>query len=215
MKGFPWLSGEGIPTTLYLFRHGEVHEKHRKYLYGQMDVELSPKGIKQSIRVGKYLKKTPIDHVYSSDLIRALTLGREISRHKDLQPRLDPRLRERHFGDWQGKPWDKIAEEYPEEVEKYLESRHTVRAPGESESFIDVQSRVLPFVQEVLTKHRGEKVAITAHSGPVRIILADALGLPLGSIFTFDQDYCAMNIVDYFESGRTRVRTLNAVHFLK
>lgn len=200
---------EGPSTRLLVLRHGEVAPQHKNYLYGQMDVELSEVGEEQARRTGQHCRQYPVRAVYSSDLQRALTLGREIGRHHGIVPVRDERLRERHFGHWQGLPWSEIAERFPEEQERYYADRFTTRVPGGAENFLDVQSRVRPFLREVLARHPGECIAITAHSGTVRIILAECMSIPLECIFTFEQDYCCLNVIDYWPTGRMRVNVLN------
>ncbi len=209
-----WLPPEGKATRLLILRHGEVNAESRKALYGQLDVELSERGHAQSARTGAALSTQPIEAVYTSDLSRASILGREIARHHELEPHPDPRLRERHFGHWQGLLWEHIETTYPEELKQYSEKRHHMRVPGPSENFPDVRARLVPFLAEVLEKHRGQTVAIACHSGPARILLAEALGLPIDGIFTFEQNYCCLNAIDYFDTGRVRVQLLNDTHHL-
>lgn len=194
---------------LYLLRHGEVHSNHRKYLYGQLDVELSERGKLQSRLAGEYLKNLPLKAVYTSDLQRAHFLGKEIAQHHGLELRQDARLRERHFGDWQGKPWEQIEIEYPELVQKYTEDRFATRISPDAENFLDMNDRVLPCLNEICSRHPEETIAITAHSGTTRVVIAEAMNMPLQSIFTFEQDYCCMNIIDYYPTGRVRLKTLN------
>lgn len=210
-----WKPIEGIPTTLLVLRHGEVHADDARGLYGQMDVRLSDRGIDQSRRTGLALRQYPISAVYASDLIRARYLGTEIARHHGLRPQVSQLIRERHFGDWQGLPWSQVEAIYPAEAARYNRDRFTVRAPGPSESFQDVQRRVALFLREVLPRHAGRTVAIACHSGPLRIILSEALGMPLESIFSFDQDYCCLNQVDVYPTGRVRVRMVNSTEHLR
>lgn len=209
-----WKSADGTPTRLLLVRHGEVHDSARGTLYGQRDVPLSDRGRAQSQLTGLALRRYRIHAVYSSDLIRASFVAGEIARHHGLKPILSPLLRERHFGDWQGIGWDDLERQKPEEVARYNADRFHMRVPGESENFQDVQRRVLSFQRELLARHPGQAIAVCAHSGPIRLLLAEALQMPLQALFTFDQDYCCLNAIDFFPSGRVRVALLNSVEHL-
>ena len=40
-------------------------------------------------------------------------------------------------------------------------------------------------------------IAVVAHGGTNRVILAEALGLPLGNIFRLAQDYAAWSLIEY------------------
>jgi broad specificity phosphatase PhoE len=52
-----------------------------------------------------------------------------------------------------------------------------------------------------------------AHAGVVRILLADALGIPNSHIFRLAQDYAAVNRIDYTDDGAT-VKLINGCHEL-
>jgi alpha-ribazole phosphatase/probable phosphoglycerate mutase len=205
---------EGKPTRLFLVRHGEVNAQDRKNLYGAADVKLSDVGIAQSRLTGLALRRFPIRAVYTSDLSRARTVGEQIALQHGLRPVVTPLLRERHFGHWQGLPWEEIQARFPEEFAAFEAQRFYYRVPGGAENFQDVQARVIPCLREIILRHPGETVAITAHSGPTRLILAHAFQMPLECIFTFEQDYCCLNAIDAYPSGRMRVKTLNSIEHL-
>jgi len=201
-------------TRLILLRHGEVHPDDARGLYGQADIRLSDRGMAQSNAAGAWLAGTRIHHVYTSDLKRAHFLGCAIARHQGISPTVTPALRERFFGEWQCMGWEEIAARYPDEHARYTSNRFTMRVPGGAESMQDVQNRVLGFLRSILPRHRGQQIAITAHSGPNRMILLEALRLPHESIFAFDQDYCCRNVIDYPADGPPRVRLLNGTEHL-
>ncbi len=51
-------------------------------------------------------------------------------------------------------------------------------------------------------------MALVAHAGVNRVILCDALSLPLKNIFRLDQNYGCLNIIDYLPDS-TLVRLVN------
>ena len=81
------------------------------------------------------------------------------------------------------------------------------RIPG-GESLLDVRERVLPRLQKVVAAHPGQPLALVAHAGVNRVILCDALSLPLENLFRLDQNYGCLNIIDYFPDF-TVVRLMN------
>ena len=56
--------------TLIVCRHGESLWNKEDRLTGWMDIELSKKGVLQSIQLGKLLKPYRFDYIISSDLQR-------------------------------------------------------------------------------------------------------------------------------------------------
>lgn len=199
-------------TTLLLLRHGEVLEEDRRGLYGQLDVRLSPVGHEQSERTGAALAAHPITAVYSSDLARARILGEHIAQRRGVELRIDARLRERHFGEWQGLLLDEIAVRYADLYAAWQADRIHTRAPG-AENFPDLRARILPAIQEIAERHAGETIAIAVHSGTTRMVLAEAMGVPLERIFSFAQDYCCLNVVEWRAAGGT-VRLVNSTAHL-
>jgi alpha-ribazole phosphatase/probable phosphoglycerate mutase len=67
------------------------------------------------------------------------------------------------------------------------------------ETTIEVRDRVIGAVDTILREHAGQYVAVVAHGGVNRIILCHILGIPLENIFRVEQDYAALNIVEFWE----------------
>ena len=55
----------------------------------------------------------------------------------------------------------------------------------------------MPALRRVVERHAGRRIAVIAHGGTNRVILAEALGLPLGNIFRLAQDYAAWSLIEY------------------
>lgn len=66
-------------------------------------------------------------------------------------------------------------------------------------------------MEQIICSHQGNEIVIVAHGGVNRVILLDALGAPLDSLFRIEQDYACHNIIDYYADGRSVVVRLNAV----
>jgi alpha-ribazole phosphatase/probable phosphoglycerate mutase len=67
------------------------------------------------------------------------------------------------------------------------------------ESTIMVKERVIPELDGIVKKHGDEEVAIVAHGGINRIVLCHILGIPLENIFRIEQDYAAVNIIEFWD----------------
>jgi alpha-ribazole phosphatase/probable phosphoglycerate mutase len=190
-------AGELQATRLYLVRHGQVADGHTHLYHGHNDIGLSTKGERQLAAVAAQLRETPLAGVYASDLTRAWRGAELISQGRDLAPQAWPEFREVHFGAWEGLSFADIAERYPKELKARFDDLANFRIPG-GESLQEVRQRALPKLQELIAQHQGQTLALVAHAGVNRVILSDALGLPLGHIFRLDQNYGCLNIIDYF-----------------
>ncbi len=95
-----------------------------------------------------------------------------------LAPQVIDGLRERHFGDWEGKTFNEIAARYPDAFASWKDDPLRF-SPINGESTLEVRERAMQTLAPIIRRHRGETLCIVAHGGINRIILAEFLGLPL------------------------------------
>lgn len=196
------------PTTLYLIRHGEPAAEFKTCYYGDNDVPLSEKGMAQSREVAQRLASVPFDAVYSSDLERAGYLAERIAETRDLPVRRLAVFRERNHGVLQGLTIDQLERDHTEWFHKWKADRVFCRVP-EAENFEDVQARVIPALMELVAAFAGRRVALVCHAGPIRAMLAHAIGLPLEHIFRLGVDYVGIHVIEYSDGHPPRLKLLN------
>ena len=136
--------------------------------------------------------------VYCSDLTRAVRSAEIIAEPHGLIPIQLPALRERSFGIWEGMTFSEIKEKYPVEFESWA-GNPLEYSPMGGESTIMVKERVIPELDGIVKNHGDEEVAIVAHGGINRIVLCHILGIPLENIFRIEQDYAAVNIIEFWD----------------
>lgn len=198
----------GDKTTLYLLRHGEPAAQHRPHYYGQLDVPLSERGIQQSHELDERLASIPFCAVYSSDLQRSNYLAEQIAERRDLPVRQLIALRERNFGALQGLTPEQMAVEQRQEFERWSADRVFYRVAG-GENYEDLRERVIPAMKELVESFFGRRVAVVTHAGPIRVMIAETLGVGVGGVFNFDVDYASVNVLEFPIGGKPRVRLLN------
>lgn len=197
--------------TLYLIRHGHTVGGDEKRYKGSIDVPLSEKGIEQMRRNSEFFKGISLSAVYSSPLSRALKSADIIAETYGLRPVVVPDLRERSFGIWEGMSFNEIKERYPEEFEAWA-ANPLKYSPIGGESTIEVRDRVARVLEDILSNHGNEKIAIVAHGGVNRIILCHVMGIPLENIFRIEQDYGAVNIIEFHDRYPV-VKLINGVFY--
>ncbi len=181
-------------TRLYLTRHGEV--VNLGVYNGQTDVDITSQGIQQMERLRDRLADKNLRAAYSSDLIRTRKGAEIIARPHGLEPRAFPEFREVNFGRWQGLSYVQVMEKYPGDIPQWLKDVEKFRIP-EGESMGEVHQRAIPKLQELIERHRGEEILLVCHGALNRVILADALHLPMAHLLRLEQEYGCLNIIDY------------------
>lgn len=195
-------------TRIYLIRHGQVVGYETPGYNGHADVELTEYGVSQYHGLKERLADCNITACYSSDLSRCAIGARIIAGSLGITPQYRSELRELNIGVWEGLTWAEIIERYPDQWAGRLADLVNYRVPG-GENLLDLAGRALPLLKEIVTAHRSENVLVVGHGGMNRVLLLDAIGAPLASLFNIEQKYGCLNIVDYYEDGRAVVNLLN------
>jgi alpha-ribazole phosphatase/probable phosphoglycerate mutase len=175
---------------------------------GHTDVALTELGRAQLDAAAEDLRETRIDTVYASDLARARYGGERLAVVKGLPLNLAPEFREIHFGSWEGMSFEEIERRWPGELTRRFQNMAHHQIP-EGETIVGLWTRIQSAMENLLARHKGQAIALVAHSGVNRAILLQALGCGPEMIWRMDQDYGCLNIVDYFHDGRTLIRLAN------
>jgi broad specificity phosphatase PhoE len=162
--------------NLWVVRHGETTWNRRGLVQGQDDsATLTPEGCLQAERLAERFAEQPVGAIYSSDLHRARQTAAPLAAVLGLALRIDPLLRERDFGTYEGGP---VAALQPE-VTGVSHGRivdSTVRPPG-GESLDEVYQRAATFIDQLICDDPLAGVLVMAHGGSVRAIRAYCAGL--------------------------------------
>jgi len=195
-------------TRLYLIRHGQVTGHQHPRYNGQRDVPLTDIGLNQYHLLKERLADAPLSACYTSDLSRCAIGAKIICDRVGIEPVPRCELRELDIGVWEGLTWEEITRRWPQEWQARLNDLVNYRVP-QGENLLDLQARVMPVITEIVQRHQGEEIVVTAHGGVNRIVLLNAIGAPLAGMFTIEQSYGCLNIIDYYADGRATVKLLN------
>lgn len=143
-----------MTTTLYLMRHGHVHNPEN-ILYGRLPgYRLSEDGVQQAQAAGQWLADKAIAAVYSSPMERARQTAAIVADfHDGLQPITDERIIEVSTP-YEGQPTAELA---ATGWDLYSGNQPPFELPQ------TVLDRVLDFFELMLQRHDGESVAAVAH----------------------------------------------------
>jgi probable phosphoglycerate mutase len=163
-------------TELIVVRHGQTEWNVRGRVQGSHDSPLTERGVRQAKAVGEALAFEAIDAVYSSDLGRAQQTAEIIAAHVGCEMRLEPALRERRFGVFEGLTWAEIAERHPDDFAAYEANRDHAPPGGETSS--ERHERVVSCVERLVAAHRGQRILVVSHGGTLKCLFKHTVGLP-------------------------------------
>lgn len=164
-------------TQLWLIRHGETQWNADQRIQGHLDVPLSARGLEQTRQLVEWLAEEQLDAIYSSDLQRARVTADLLAKGR-LPIMDDPRLREAHFGAFEGLTRPECQAAFPEAFEAWRTDSIRHRPP-QGETLEALRDRCLASLAEHLPKHPGQVVAVVCHGGPIRALVCGLLHLSL------------------------------------
>jgi len=199
---------ENNPTKIFMIRHGEVANASDRCYNGHNDVDLSSEGLRQMKVIADRLNEKPIKAVYSSDLQRASKGARMIAGRHSLAPIVLKELRELNYGIWEGRRLDEIKRLYPDDViDRYNNIEH-YRIQG-GETLLEMRERVLSAVNNIINQHKGDAVVIVSHGGVNRVVLLWSLNMALKDFYRLQQNYAALNIINFYNNDSIIVELMN------
>jgi broad specificity phosphatase PhoE len=147
-------------ARLLLVRHGQSEWNADGRWQGQADPPLSELGEQQAVAAARAVGI--VDAIYASDLERASRTAALIGAQVGTDVLLDPRLRERHAGPWQGLTRAEIAERWPGFLESGARPEGYERDPS-------VVARVTAALEAIALAHDGDVLVVT-HGGIVKVL---------------------------------------------
>lgn len=196
---------------LIVVRHGETDWNAVARIQGQIDIGLNDKGRWQAGRLAQALADEPVDAIYSSDLARAHQTADAVARVTGVAITPTPGLRERVFGNFEGKTFAEIDALWPEQAQAWRK-RVPDFAPEGGESLLQFQSRVLGVVQTLVTRHTEGQILLVAHGGVMDLLYRAATGQELQAPRTWLLGNAAINRLLHTPSGLTLVGWADTQH---
>lgn len=165
-------------TRLVVLRHGQTAWNAGLRIQGQLDSPLSETGRWQAERAAHALADAGIVHIYSSDLQRAHDTALPLARVSGAGITLQPGLRERGFGVFEGLTYAEVEARWPEDAQRWRQ-RAPGFAPGGGETLEAFYARCVDCAAACAARHPGQTVALVAHGGVLDCLYRAATGADL------------------------------------
>ncbi len=170
-------------ATIYFIRHGETDWNAEERYQGQADIALNDRGRAQAKRNGEALRAL-LPRIAEADFVaspmhRARETMAIVRAALGLEPetfRIDERLKEAHYGDWQGT----LLADLPRIDAQGIaaRSRDPFRwRPKGGESYQDLMARTVPWLNGVTRDS-----VVVSHGGVSRVLRGHILGLDVATV---------------------------------
>ena len=199
------------PTRIIAIRHGETSWNVDTRIQGQLDIPLSANGRWQAERLAHALRGEPIQAIYASDLTRAWETAQYLSQTHGRQVIKEPGLRERGFGDFEGKTFAEIAALLPEQSMRWRR-RDPEFSPLGGESLVALSARVVEAAERLAARHPGEQIALVGHGGVMDVLYRAATRLDIQAPRTWELGNAAINRLLWTPEGFTLVGWADTQH---
>ena len=169
--------GDSKPTTVLFVRHGENEWTKTNKLAGRTPgVHLNKHGRKQAEALGERLAKVKLEAIYASPLERTVETAEEIAKHHNLEIQPRPGLLEVDYGDWTGQAISKLVKEKSwQQVQFYPSGAGFPKG----ETMYQMQARFVQEINELVSKHPEQTIAVVGHADLIKSAIAHYLGVHL------------------------------------
>ena len=199
------------PTRIIAIRHGETAWNVDTRIQGHLDIPLSANGRWQAERLAEALRDEPIKAIYASDLTRAWETAQYVGQVQSLPVIKEIGLRERDFGDFEGKTFAEIEMLLPEQSMRWRK-RDPDFYPAGGESLVALRARVIEAAERLAAQHPGEQIALVGHGGVMDVLYRAATRLDIQAPRTWTLGNAAINRLLWTPEGFTLVGWADTQH---
>ncbi|MBX2858760.1 MAG: histidine phosphatase family protein [Cellvibrionaceae bacterium] len=191
------MSNDVVSLSIDLLRHGECEGGN--IFRGSTDVALSQRGFQQ-MESALNNAKPPWQLVISSPLKRCHAFAAQFCAKHQIPLQTEPRLRELHFGDWEGKPIAEILQTDAERIQAWSQDPSSIDVPN-GEKLSEALARAEDLLEELKNRPDNHNILLISHGGLIRLILSTVLHIPLSKCQQIDVPYAALSRFAYYRSA--------------
>lgn len=163
---------------IILIRHGTTAWNLEKRYLGHTDIGLLPEAKQELSSLREQCSDITFEALYCSDLLRCQQTLAHIASPQTGQAKLDPRLREIDFGQWEGLTYDQLKDN--PQYRDWIDAPQEVTPPN-GEPWKAFAERIDLFMEECLMSFspilhsrslNAPKVAVITHGGVIRYMVS-------------------------------------------
>lgn len=183
--------GRGMQVNLFLVRHGLSIANTQGLVTGDIHDLLSTEGMDDLQKLVTWYKELtlPIEVAYTSQWRRAQQTASELFATQEFN--IDARLGEACAGIVANWTLGDFLQLWPD----FYNSPHNCYPGGESH--IQLNNRVMDWLEWIYANHTGQNVLVVCHSGPIACLVQQALRIPMDRFPALLPDHCSLTIIQY------------------
>lgn len=165
-------------TDLFgLLRHGQTVWNTEKRIQGSGNSPLTPEGVASCREWGHFLSTQSItwQRIIASPLQRTMETAELVNEALGLPVHHDEKVREMHWGEWEGLTLEQIKSNWPGTLEELIQDGWNFRPP-EGESRKEMLQRVTASCEENRARWPNENLLVISHLGVIKSLLYHADG---------------------------------------
>lgn len=179
-------------------RHGETESGGG--FRGSLDDALTPLGWEQ-MRQAVAVRSYSWSRIVSSPLQRCARFAEELAQRLNLPLQLEPALQELHFGAWEGQSAAALMEHQANELGRFWADPYAF-TPPQGEPVLAFRARIYAAIAALRERFDGEHLLLVSHAGVMRLLLADARGLPREHLLQVDVPHGALFHMQFDAANR-------------
>jgi broad specificity phosphatase PhoE len=126
----------------------------------------------------------------------------ELSQQLSIPITFDDRIKEIHFGDWEGSTASEIMEKTPDDLKRFW-SNPDKYPPPLGEPLAQFHKRVIAAWNMIISEYHGKRVLIVTHGGVIRILLCHVLEIPLTQMLELEVKLGKLHSVQINSNGES------------
>ncbi len=199
------------PTRVLLVRHGQTVTNKEGRFCGHSETALTELGREQARALGHRLAELQVDAVYTSDFSRAIDTAAIVLEGREVGLRVDPDLREIHYGAWEQEEEREIARRYPEQHRLMRDEDPAWQPPG-GETIAMVRARTAAAFRRIVRTHPHQTVLVVSHGTAINCLVAELLAIAPSHTFRFSVSNCGLSEVVMHRSHPVVLRLNDSAH---
>jgi broad specificity phosphatase PhoE len=201
-------------TLIFLVRHGECEGNIKGMFRGRADFPLNRRGLVQAQDLAREFKKIPVKYIYSSPLYRARQTAEAISQQCGVEIKIEECFNNIELGGWEGRFMKDIAEQYPEEWKLWVYNPEKLKVK-DMETLYDVQKRAKTCLDNLVSKHSGETLAVVSHRAVLKPLIAACLNIASPYFWKIHLDTASYSLLSHKKERGYCMMQLNQNKHLK